>query len=152
MLWHRFRWGNGVYPPRWGSVLQCPPAPGAGGEWDALADGRGQWGDNLCNWRCITRYHWEGVIVTTPWLVHLVYGLPLQNAHWTLGQRYKPQSKGLSVTPVPFLSLPLLLAEGPRGMALAAPSLSHAARLSPPSSVMHCPINTTDTGDTNCKL
>lgn len=58
--------------------------------------------------------------------------------------------------PMSFLSLPLLLAEGPRGMALASlsllASLVHAACLSPRSSAVHHPTDTMDTGDMNCKL
>lgn len=58
--------------------------------------------------------------------------------------------------PVPFLSLPLLLAEGPRGLAVATLSLLaypfHATQLSLHSSVVHLPLKTINTGDTNCKL
>lgn len=57
---------------------------------------------------------------------------------------------------VPFQSLPLLLAEGRRGLALAALSVLaspfHSTQLSLHSSVVHLPINSINTGDRNCKL
>lgn len=57
---------------------------------------------------------------------------------------------------VPFQRLPLLLAEGPRGLALAALSMLvspfHTTQLSLHSSDVHLPINTINTGDRNCKL
>lgn len=65
-------------------------------------------------------------------------------------------SEGLTVMPVPFQSLPVLLAKGPRGLALAALSVLaspfHTSCLSLHSSVVHLPINTINTGDRNCKL
>lgn len=71
-------------------------------------------------------------------------------------EEYKPLSEGLSAMSVPFQSLPLLLAGGPRALALAALSMLaspfHATRLSLHSCVVHLPINTINTGDRNCKL